>query len=167
MQILNILPFREAVLVAVAIASFITLMLGLVLFKWGKGGRAKVARAEKRQKTVPVVKETNRHAADERLLEELNNLTVKLASTLDRLDTAIGRCVELLDNLPQETPAKGELRIIHSPEPKPEVIKERIERLRTSGLAEEEIAETLSLSREQLKLYMHSGGGSRKEVVLQ
>lgn len=166
MQILNILPFREAVLAAVAIASFFTILLGLVMFKWRRAG-SKLGRNAQKHRATQVEGQLKLDRDGERLHEEISSLTAKLASTLDRLDVAIGRCIDLLEKLPDEESAKGELRIVHSPEPKPDTMKKRIEKLKVSGLAEEEIAKTLSLSREQLKLYMHSGKGEREEMILQ
>jgi len=167
MQVLNMLPFKEAVLVAVAAASAVTIILGLILFRRGKGKVTEPVQGDKRSMGKPAAAATSDYVQDEKIIKELNAITVALASTLNRLDTAVERCLELVERLPVEGSERGGVRLVHSPEPRPDVMKERIEKLRISGAVEEEIAETLNLSREQLQLYMHAGRKGEKEVVLQ
>ena len=90
------------------------------------------------------------------LVREIEAMVLKITSTLDRLEIALKRCTDLLDQVVEENDDSGQLHIIHSPEPGSKVIRDRVAKLVASGIDEKDIASTLSLTEEQLKLYMHN-----------
>ena len=155
MQIVNTLPVKEAVLVAIAVSSFLTVVLAVMFYRRTKGGVS-----VKRKRTRPAGAEKIRATAvanrDQEMVREVEAMILKINSALERLEIALKRCTEILDQLGEESTNTNELHIVHSPEPGSKVIKNRVARLIASGADEKDIASTLSLTDEQLKLYMHS-----------
>jgi len=155
MQIVNMLPIREAVLVAVAISSFLTVVLAVIFYRRTKNrvpGRTRRAKPVSSERIGAI----GRRDEGQELVREIEAMVLKITSTLDRLEIALKRCTDLLDQVVEENDDSGQLHIIHSPEPGSKVIRDRVAKLVASGIDEKDIASTLSLTEEQLKLYMHN-----------
>jgi len=163
MQIVNMLPIREALLVAVAISSFLTVVLAMIFYRKTKSrvhGKAKKGM----QTSSERIKAIGGRSEAQELTREIEAMVLKITSTLDRLEIALKQCTDLLDQMVDKTDDSGQLHIIHSPEPGSRVIRNRVAKLMASGLDEKDIASSLSLTEEQLKLYMHNAKEERDVV---
>ncbi|OQX86236.1 MAG: hypothetical protein B6D63_00400 [Candidatus Latescibacteria bacterium 4484_7] len=167
MDLIHIIPFKEAVFIAIGVSSLLTILLTVLIFRKGnkrRAGRIAADRAKEfAQRDFRRARESATDYAE--MMASLNINVRQLVSTIDRLDTAVGRCIELSERLSDARQDGERVHIVYSPDPKPGEIKGRIMEMISSGISEQDISEDLNLSREQLRLYLHAGNTEKQKVV--